>query len=309
MIDPPARGALQEAELQQVRLVDVLDRVGLLAERDGERREADGPAAELERDRLQQLAVGALEAVVVDLEQLEGLLRDVARDHAGVTHLGDVADAPQDPVGDPRRPPRAACDLVGGVVLDLDAEDARRAAHDRTELSRVVVAEPERHPEAVAQRRRQQARARRGADEREGRQVERERARGGALPDDDVEPEVLERRVEDLLDRAVDAVDLVDEEHVALLERREDRGHVPLALERRPGHGAQPDAELLAHDLGERRLAEARRPDQEHVVERLAASLGRVERDRELLLRALLADEVVEPARAAASARPPRPRA
>ena len=84
----------------------------------------------------------------------------------------------------------------------------------------LVVAEPERHAEAVAERRRQQARARRRADERERRQVERQRARGRALADDDVEPEVLERRVEDLLDRAVQAVDLVDEEDVALLERR-----------------------------------------------------------------------------------------
>ena len=42
----------------------------------------------------------------------------------------------------------------------------------------------------------------------------------GALADDDVEPEVLERRVEDLLDRAVEPVDLVDEEDVALARAR-----------------------------------------------------------------------------------------
>ena len=41
VIDPAARGALQEAELEQVGLVDVLDRLGLLAERDRERRETD----------------------------------------------------------------------------------------------------------------------------------------------------------------------------------------------------------------------------------------------------------------------------
>jgi hypothetical protein len=33
-------------------------------------------------------------------------------------------------------------------------------------------------------------------------------------------------------------VDLVDEEHVPLLERGEDRRHVSLALERRAGDGA-----------------------------------------------------------------------
>jgi hypothetical protein len=57
-----------------------------------------------------------------------------------------------------------------------------------------------------------------------------------------------------------------------------------------------PDPELLAHDLRERRLAEPGRPDEQDVVERLPARLGRVKRDGELLLRPLLPDEVVEPA-------------
>ncbi len=175
-------------------------------------------------------------------------------------------------------------------------EDPRRAPDDRAELARLVVAEPERHPEAVAQRRRQQARARGGADERERRQVDRQGARGGALPEDDVEPEVLERRIEDLLGGAVEPVDLVDEEDVARLDRGQDRRDV-LLLERRAGDGAEADAELLAHDLRQRRLAEARRPGEQHVVERLAAALGGVERDPELLLDPLLTDEVVEPAR------------
>ena len=151
----------------------------------------------------------------------------------------------------------------------------RRAANDRRELLPLVVPEPERHPEAVAQRRRQETRARRRADERERRQVERQRPRSRALADDDVEPEVLERRVEDLLDRAVEAMDLVDEEDVPLLEAGEDRGHVALALERGPGDRANADAELLANDRRERRLPETRRAGEQDVVERLAASLRR----------------------------------
>ena len=67
---------------------------------------------------------------------------------------------------------------------------------------------------------RQQPGARGRADQRERRQVERQRPRSGALADDDVEPEVLERRVEDLLDRAREPVDLVDEEDVALAQGR-----------------------------------------------------------------------------------------
>ena len=81
-----------------------------------------------------QLAVEALEPGAVDLEQLERLLGDRGRDRARVAHLGDVADAAEDPVRDPRRPAGAAGDLLGRVVLDLDLEDARAAADDRGQL-------------------------------------------------------------------------------------------------------------------------------------------------------------------------------
>jgi hypothetical protein len=117
------------------------------------------------------------------------------------------------------------------------------------------------------------------------------------LADDDVEPEVLERRVEDLLDRAVEAVDLVHEEDVVALEPRQDRGDVPLPLERRARDAAKSHTQLLAHDVREARLAETRRAHEQNVVERLRPCLRGLERDRELLLDAPLADELVEPAR------------
>ena len=118
-----------------------------------------------------------------------------------------------------------------GVVLDLDAEDPSGPADDHRELDGVVELEPEGHSEPVAQRRGQQTGARRRPHEREGRQIKRQRPRSRALADDDVEPEVLEGRVEDLLDRAIQPMDLVHEEDVAVLERGEDRGHVPFSLE------------------------------------------------------------------------------
>ena len=116
----------------------------------------------------------------------------------------------------------------------------------------------------------------------------------GPWPDDDVEPEVLERRIEDLLRRAVEPVDLVDEEDVARLERGQDRGDVALPLERRAGDLADADPELVADDLRERGLAEPGRAGEQDVVERLAARLRRVERDLQLLLDPLLPDEVAE---------------
>src|SRR5439155_3808492 len=49
--DAPARGPAQEPELQEVRLVDVLDGLGLLADARGERGQTDRPPAELGHER------------------------------------------------------------------------------------------------------------------------------------------------------------------------------------------------------------------------------------------------------------------
>ena len=101
--DATSRRALDEPELQEVRLVDVLDRVRLLAERDRERRQADRPAAEALRDRAQQLPVDALQPALVHLVQLQRLARDLDGDGALVPDFGDVADAAEDAVRDARR--------------------------------------------------------------------------------------------------------------------------------------------------------------------------------------------------------------
>ena len=119
-----------------------------------------------------------------------------------------------------------------------------------------------------------------------------------ALADDDVEPEVLERRIQHLFHGTRQPVDLVDEEDVSRLEGRQDRRHVAFPLERRAGDAADSHAQLLPHDVGQARLAEPRRPDEQDVVERLLARPSGLQRDVELLLDPLLPDELVELPRA-----------
>ena len=106
-------------------------------------------------------------------------------------------------------------------------------AHDARQLLRRIELQALHDAEAVAQRRGQQAGARGGADQRERRQVELDRARGGALADHDVDLEVLHRRVQHFLDHRRQAVDLVDEQHVARLQVGQQRGEVAGALDHR----------------------------------------------------------------------------
>ena len=71
----------------------------------------------------------------------------------------------------------------------------------------------------------------------------------------------------------------------------------PGFLERGPGARADVDAQLARDQLGQRRLAESRRSEEERVVERLASRDRRVDGDPEAVLHLLLADELREPLR------------
>ncbi len=183
-----------------------------------------------------------------------------------MAHLREVAHAAQDAVRNPRRAASAAADLTAASVVDGHAQDARGAVHDPLDLVRLVVVESVGDPEPVAKRCRQKPRARGGADQRERCQVEPQRVGARPLSDHDVDAPVLHRRVEQLLDRAVQAMDLVDEEHVVRLERGQDRGHVGLAVDRGARHDAQRRAHLVGDDAGQRGLAQAGRAGQQHVL-------------------------------------------
>ena len=58
------------------------------------------------------------------------------------------------------------------------------------------------------------------------REVDLDRARRRAGADDEIELEILHRGIEDFLDRRIEAMDFVDEQHVARLEIGELRGEV-----------------------------------------------------------------------------------
>ena len=122
----------------------------------------------------------------------------------------------------------------------------------------------------------------------------RTRARRRAFADHQVERAVLHRRVEDFLDRGGEAVDLVDEQDVAVLEVGQQGGEVARLGDHRARGGAEADPHLAREDSGERGLAEPGRAEEQDMVERLAARFGGVDEDAQILARALLADEFVE---------------
>ena len=113
-----------------------------------------------------------------------------------------------------------------------------------------------------------------------------------------VHPELLHRGIEKLLQRGPQTVDFVDEEDVAGLQGGEHADQVAGALEHGARRDADVDAQLARHEHRQRGLAEARRAEEQGVVQRLLALLRGVDRDLQRFLHLRLADELVEPRRA-----------
>src|SRR5439155_23956529 len=218
---PALRRSIEEAEPQQERLVDVLDRLDLLGEDGTQGSDADWPRLELLDDRGEQLPIGRVEALVVDLHRPHRLARRRLVDAAVAVDLGVIADPLQQPVDDPWRSSAAPRDRPCRAGIDLDIEDSIRSLDDLDELIVAVEVEPVRRPEPVAQRRADPPGAGRRADAREGLEAQPQRPRRRPLADQHVECVVLHRGIEDLLDGPIQAVDLVDEQDVAFVQSRE----------------------------------------------------------------------------------------
>src|SRR5262245_64920819 len=92
-------------------------------------------------------------------------------------------------------------------------------------------------------------------------------------------------------------MDLIDEQHIARLQVRQHRGEIARTLEHRPGGLLHLDAELRRDDVRERRLAESRRPEDQHVIERFATLARSADENLELRLHGSLADVIGERAR------------
>src|SRR2546422_3483156 len=127
---PPARSTVEKADLHQIRLVQLLDRIPLFSERGRDGVHSHGPAIELLVDGQENLAVELVESVTVDLQPFEVTLGDGTRDPPVVLDLGEIAHALQETVGDARGAAGTAGDLLRPGTVDLDTQDARRALDD-----------------------------------------------------------------------------------------------------------------------------------------------------------------------------------
>lgn len=141
---------------------------------------------------------------------------------------------------------------------------------------------------------RKQAATGRGAHQGKRIEVYLDGSCRGALVDHDVDAEVLHRRIQILLHDGREAMDLVDEKHVAPLQRGKDAGKVARLVEDRARGDLETHAQLVGDDVAQSGLSQSGRTMEQGVVERLATVFGCFDKYAQVIDYALLAAKVVE---------------
>jgi hypothetical protein len=204
------------------------------------------------------------------------------------------AHAAQQPSRHARGATRAPSDLGRAVPGDRQAQQPRRAADHQFQLFHRIEIESHRNAEAVAQRRGEQPLARGRADQGEGGQVDPHAARARTFADDQIERAVLHRGIEHLLDHRIEPVNFIDEQHIAFLEIGEQGSQIARLGDDRARGRAKAHAQLARDDLRQRRLAEPRRAEQQHMIERLRPAPRRLDEHAQIVARRRLADEFAQ---------------
>ncbi len=93
-------------------------------------------------------------------------------------------------------------------------------------------------------------------------------------------------------------MDLVDKQHVTRLQVGQDGRQVTRARDGRAARGLDLSAQLVGDNGSQRGLAQTRRAREDHVVERLAAALRRLDQHAKALLDMLLTAVIVQALRA-----------
>lgn len=167
---------------------------------------------------------------------------------------------------------------------------SRAAGDDLFQFVLGVEIQPHRNAETIAQRVGQETCAGGRAHQCEFGEIDLHRTGRRPLTDDEVELEILHRGIEHLLYLRTEAMDFVDEQHIAFFEIGQQRREIARLRDHRAGGRAEAYAKLARNDLRQRGLLETGRADKQHVIERSALARG-IDEDLEIGASLRLPDE------------------
>ena len=90
-------------------------------------------------------------------------------------------------------------------------------------------------------------------------------------------------------------MDLVDKEHIVLVERGEQARQVARLVEHWAAGDLEPHAQLIGDDVAQRRLAQARRAVEQDMIQRLATLTSRLDKHPQVVDDLVLTGKVAKP--------------
>ncbi|MPM49708.1 hypothetical protein SDC9_96438 [bioreactor metagenome] len=130
--------------------------------------------------------------------------------------------------------------------------------------------------------------------QRERGDLDRDGGRAGALADDDVDPEVLHRQVEQFFGGPAHPMDFVQEEYFALGKPRQDGGQITGVLDGRSRGDVQRHPHLVGDDHRQGGLAQPWRARQEYMIGSTPPVSGGLQHQAELVDNTRLTFEIVQ---------------
>ena len=129
-------------------------------------------------------------------------------------------------------------------------------------------------------------------------------ARARALPDNQVHAKIFHGRIQNFLERGLQAMDLVQKKEIARVQRSQHRRHVAFFLQQRPGRDLDRRAHFVRQNLRQCCFPQPRRPVQQNVVQRFPAVFRRIHCDFQVFLHAPLPDKILDTLRTDARLNP-----
>ena len=240
---------------------------------------------------MQIAPVHCVKAEGINLQPVERAIGDFCGDDGLACDIGKVTDAAQQTTGDAGRTACAFCNLVRAIGRNAKVKQTGGAGYHQLKLAMRVEIEPHRNAKAVTQGRGQQTLPRGRTDQRKRGQINPHGPRRWPFANHDIQRTVFHRGVEDFLNHGAEPVDFVNEQDVAILQIGEQRRQIARFGDDRTRCGTETDAHFLGHNLRQCRLAKPRRAKEQYMVQRLPATLRRLNKHAQIVARGRLPDK------------------
>src|SRR3954462_8813263 len=128
--DASSRGALEKAELNQIWLVDIHNRVRLFTRGSGKGFDSHWTAVKFINNGDEDAAVDVVQSEFIDVKHCKRAHRNVARDFAVAVHLSEVTNPFEQPIGNSRCAARSQRYFPGAFIVHGRIKDRRGTADD-----------------------------------------------------------------------------------------------------------------------------------------------------------------------------------